>query len=121
VPQRRTTLVTPLIRSRTDTASEVDLGFVLVVGPAPETDVPDRGRAAKRERLAVMELHEPALTAPVARPAHERTAPAVAEIDMALDGSRDVPRAGCRGATVPRLVGRRELPRASTQYVNSDE
>jgi hypothetical protein len=50
----------------TSALPEIQPSFVVVVTPAPQLDLLDRRFAAERVRIHVVELHEPALVAPMA-------------------------------------------------------
>ena len=76
--------------------AERALGLVLIVRPAQEAQVLDRGLAAPCERLDMVELHVPAPLAAPAALGHERAAPLVALPDLALDGVGEVTAPGGR-------------------------
>jgi hypothetical protein len=79
------------------------------VPPTAQLDVADRGLAAHRVRMDVMELEEPTLGAPAAAGADERAMPEVSQEDRALDLGRDVTRPRGRPAGRARRVGGGEL------------
>jgi hypothetical protein len=73
---------------------EDQLRFILIVAPAPERDVLDRGGSAVRIRLDVVELQERTLGASVPVRRHECALAAVTPPRRALDVSRDIARRG---------------------------
>jgi hypothetical protein len=62
----------------------------LIVRPAAQPQIRDRGLPAARDRLDVIELQLPARFATPATPGDERAAIAVASADLALYFGRDV-------------------------------
>ncbi len=88
-----------LPHDRRGAGTEVSLGLVAIVRPAPELDIVRRGYATGGVGRHVMELEEPPLCAAATLMAHEGAPAAVAEPDRALDLDRDVARARGGAAT----------------------
>src|SRR5262249_39861457 len=85
------------------------VSFMLVVGPTPQRDVRNRGRATYTVRLPVMELHEGPFVAAPPSLADKATAPVIVLRYRPPDRRRDGAGSQPGAAAGPRPIGGREL------------